>query len=366
MKNTNEVVLRIGSSDPFTHSKTTRSFSVKVNAGPGKVKQLMPDWSIAKYDLVREIKEYAVAEPMRFKLSRRQPQINVYRGEIDDATIDSVIAILKEFPAMFDLNNEKEYDRITAQPIRSKANESYWFEDLRVTKKQNVSKKKETYQIGGYIENELSGNEKKLRDALYIIGEEPTSLMDVTDLENLLWDKVTEEGSEQRGIFVNVYLDKGVTEKELEIKKFFKKGLALGIIDNKAGVYLLAKDRLGMEERECIAFLKDREKVFQFLVNQVAAKSTFEEDHDKGEKVKSDVTGKASAAKEAEEAMFNYIKQAFKDTFDFKRPDMVIKDMTLEEAVDRYAEECKKNDVNNVIPTVDALAELSAKATVES
>lgn len=363
-KNDNEVVLKIGSFDPFSNSKTTQEFSIKI-AGKkqGELDILQPDWSIVTVNYIQDPKLYNSVKPLKVSLSRRTPEVRVYRADINDVQLDEVISLLKRTPYVCDLNNPTHYDRVGMTRLGQHANTQYFFEDLRATKKENVNSKREAYSIGNVITNELSGDEKKLRDALYLVGEEPTLSMNSVDLESLLWEKVTEEGSDARKTFVKIYISKDVDKKRLEVLKYFKKGVSLGLIKNKVGVYMLAdSDRLGMDESECVSYLMEKENLYKFLVNQVSNKSNFEEDIDSGRAISETANG-VLAEKEAQDAQWKFLKEAFKDSFGWKNAGSALKGMTLEAALNRYAEECSKVELENIIPDMDTLAKLSAGVT---
>lgn len=363
-KNENEVVLKLGSFDPFSNSKTTQEFSIKI-AGKkaGELDILQPDWSIVTVNYIQDPKLYNSVKPLKVSLSRRTPELRVYRSDLNDTQLDAVIALLKRTPFVCDLNNPTHYDRVGMTRLGQHANTQYFFEDLRATKKENVNSKRETFAIGNIITNDLSGDEKKLRDALYLIGEEPTMSMNSVDLENLLWEKVTEEGSTARKTFVKIYISKDVDKQRVEVLKYFKKGVSLGLIENRVGVYMLAgSDRLGMDENECVSYLMDKDNLYKFLVNQVSNKSNFEEDIDNGRAISETANGTATE-KEAQEAQWRFLKEAFKDSFGWKNAGSALKGMTLEQAVERYATECGKNEVENVIPDMGTLAKLAAGVT---
>jgi len=360
------VILRIGNKDAFVHGKTLKSTSVEVPDGEGGVNTLTDNWNIVNRNPYEDIKKYAAVRPMRIQLSRKRPVLEVKRGDVPEEVIDKIIDHLKGCQYMFDKNNEEQYDPVTRKAKGDWANKQWWFEDVRATKKVNVSIRKQTLAIGNLVESEMGGNESKLRDALYHIGHQPEQGMTVTELEDLLLEKVMEEYSEERSIFIKTYLNKNIAEEEREVRVYVKKGVQYGIISVSAdqnqnpvkeGVYKIGTDRIGIGEDDAVSGLRHNKKLLEFLISQVAAKSEFQEDKKAGDEIVKKAVGKEESV--TQEVLWETLKEQMKVNLGVKNAGVVLKDCdSVEDGIKKYNEKAKKEGLDSRL----TLKELTAKA----
>lgn len=366
MKSSN-VILRIGSTDPFVHGRTLKQTSIEAPDGKGGVFTLTDNWNIVSRNAYEDIKKYAAVRPMRVQLSRKKPILEIRRGDLAEEVIDKVIEHLKRCSHyIFDLNNENQYDVVTKSAKGKWANMQWWFEDVRATKQVNVSIRKQTLAIGNLVESEMGGNESKLRDALYHIGHQPEQGMTVTELEDLLLEKVMEEHSEERSIFIKTYLNKNIAEEEREVRVYVKKGVQYGIISvsadknqnpAKEGVYKIGTDRIGIGEDDAVSGLRHNKKLLEFLISQVAAKSEFQEDKKAGDEIVKKAVGKEEAI--TQEILWETLKEQMKVNLGVKNAGVVLKNCdSVEEGIKKYNEKAKKEGLDSVL----TLKELTAKA----
>lgn len=361
------VILRIGSTQAFVHGKTLKQTSIEAPDGKGGVNTLTDNWNIVNRNPYEDIKKYAAVRPMRVQLSRKRPVLEIRRGEVPEEVVDKVIEHLKKCGHyIFDMNNEDQYDVITRKPKGKWANMQWWFEDVRLTKKANVSSRKQTLAIGNLVAEQMGGDEKKLRDALYHIGHAPEEGMTVTELEDLLLEKVMEEHSEERSIFINTYLNKSVAEEEKEVRVYVKKGVQHGIIKVttsdkedpiKHGVYKVGTDRIGIGEDDAVSGLRHNKQLLEFVISQIASKSEFKEDKVAGDEIaKSIVSVKES---DMQEQLWDTLKELLKVNLGVKNAGVMLKDCeSVEDGIKKYNEKAQKEGLDSKL----TLKELTERA----
>jgi len=365
MSNSN-VILRIGSTEAFVHGKTVKQTSIEVPDGKGGVNTLTDNWNIVNRNPYEDMKKYAAVRPMRVQLSRKRPVLEIRRGEVPESVIDKIIEHLKGCQYMFDKNNEDQYDIVTREPKGKWSNMKWWFEDVRATKKVNVSIRKQTLAIGNLVAEEMGGNEKKLRDAIYHIGHTPEEGMTLTELEDFLLEKVMEEHSKERSIFINTYLNKSIAEEEKEVRVYVKKGVQHGIINVtvdsgqdaiKHGVYKIGTDRIGIGEDDAVSGLRHNKNLLDFLIAQIASKSELKEDRSAGDEVAKKITGEKEAI--TQEILWETLKEQMKVNLGVKNAGVALKDCeSVSEGIKKYNEKAEKEGLDSRL----TLKELTAKA----
>lgn len=354
------IILRIGSTEGFVHGKTQKQTSIEVADGEGGVYTLTDNWTIVRRNAFEDPKKYASVRPMRVNLSRKRPVLELSRKDVPEAVIDKVIEHLTKCAYMFNKNDQEEFDTVTLRPLGKKATMTWWFEDTRLTKKENVSVKRQTLLIGNTVMDKMSGDEKALRDALYLIGETPEEGMTDTELEDLLLEKVMVEHSQERRAFIDAYVSEESSERESEIRVMVKKGVQHKIIDVNEDVYKIGKDRLGIGEDDVVSFFKSKggEGLYTFLVTQVAAKSEFKEDKGAGDKVVKEVVSKEAAVKA--DVLWDTLKDLTKLNLGVKNAGLMYsKAETIEKGIELYNNKATKENYEGPKMTLKLLTEKS-------
>jgi len=364
MSKDTDVVLKIGTVVPFTSSHSSQKLcAIEVGTPDGGTQTLTRELSVISRHLGKDPKMYAAIAPLGITFSRRSPE-HLIRKDTPNEVIDLVIAHLKKCAYMFDKNNPEQYSTATGEVVGKKAGVAlYWFEDVRVSKQKVFTDRKETLKIGNYIMDQLSGNPAKLREALYHIGQRPTEDMDALDLENTLIELASKEFSPERKSFVETYVDKVSSDRDLEVLGSLRRAIAFGVVTKSADdVYTIGSDRLGFGEKEALGYLKSHNPVYEFLLSSLASKSTFSEDKERGIEV---AATKNSSVKEVAEqaALWEALKEMFKANLGVKNPGLLISKLkTIEDAIAKYNEKLKESELEAPKLTLKSLTERVAES----
>jgi hypothetical protein len=282
-----------------------------------------------------EIEAFKTFVPLSLSISRNNPEITIKKSQnytSEDA--DKIIGFFKDHPSFIDLNDPAHFDPSSGMPVETspQASAQWYVEDMRVARTQKVGKHKETSKILVLI-NENEENAKWLRDALFILGEVPLREDTAEEMYGAITDLIIEHPkSDQRRIFVEVYLDKKVDEKTLQAKRWFAKANALNVIQFKENMYCYGTTKLGTDEEQSITQLMFDTDVYRSVKAAVSEKSDLPEDKDVFEK-----TAEASNGSTDELKGIAWIGDKSKEVGLYKSPGVAFKNCnTIDDAVAVY------------------------------
>tara|TARA_R110001632_G_scaffold115208_2_gene226665 strand:+ start:5445 stop:6572 length:1128 start_codon:yes stop_codon:yes gene_type:complete len=355
------VVFRIGMLRAFTSNKQSNSTTLEMKNPKGGTFTMAEGWRVIerKFDTEKELKASCRVAPMNINVSRSRPNVVIKKGDIPNSTVDKTLEFLEKLTSlMINKNDPKQWDRFTEEAVGTNASAEWFFEDMRISRKQTVSTNESTIEIGVKLHG-MKDSESKLRDALFLIGETPTKDDELEDLYFMLSNKVIDDPkSKSRQLFIKYFINPEMSDKELDIQKWMNKGLAFGIVEERSGFFVYGSERLGVSERDVIEFLGYSEDIFKALKVSVSNASGMKEDV----KVANEVVEKVSDNADVSRAIA-HISDKMKSTGLSSSPHMVLRGVdTLEDAVSKYNKKAKEADLpkSDYITKAGVLAEIGA------
>lgn len=303
---------------------------------PLKSKVLAKGWRILDKDVsTKEGREIANRLPyMEMKVSRSAPCMVMRRSEgYTDADADAVIEFLSKNRLFVNRGDVKQFDPISEQFIGDSATRGRWFEDMRKFRKRKMSENQNTIKIGAAIER-MEGNEKMLRDTLFLIGETPGKNDTAEDLYFQLSNAVIDNpNQEARRNFVNLILSPTMKPAHIELLRLIKKSVEFGVIQNdQSGYYVFKNSRIGVTEQEMIQYFEYDTDSLKTLKVALANATGEEEDEVEAHQEASKVNGSGDTNKG-----IAWVSDRMRTIGLHKNPSTVLKFAnTIEEAVDVF------------------------------
>ena len=252
-----ENIFRFGKFDPLT-SNTPKQIAVSIPMGGLKLKWLTQGWRFVEVDLSNDEgqKKGAKVIPMSISVSTSRPNMVIRRSDgIDDKVIDELIENLKKSPVFINRNDPEQFDPFTETRIGKNATAEWFFEDLRVARRSKKSEILDTVQISAHIDS-IKDSDKDLRNALFLIEENPSRLDTTEDLYYMLLNAViSDPKAKARKMFIEYVLNPNLSKKELEILRVVKTAISVGVVEQRDGFYVFSNTRLGANQREYLEHL---------------------------------------------------------------------------------------------------------------
>ena len=252
-----ENIFRFGKFDPLT-SNTPKQIAVSIPMGGLKLKWLTQGWRFVEVDLSNDEgqKKGSRVIPMSISVSTSKPNMVIRRSDgIEDKVIDELIENLKKSPVFINRNDPEQFDPFTETKIGSKATAEWFFEDLRVARRSKKSEILDTVQISAHIDS-IKDSDKDLRNALFLIEENPSRLDTTEDLYYMLLNAViSDPKAKARKMFIEYVLNPNLSKKELEILRVVKTAISVGVVEQRDGFYVFSNTRLGANQREYLEHL---------------------------------------------------------------------------------------------------------------
>jgi hypothetical protein len=205
---------------------------------------------------------------------------------------------------------------------------------MRLARKQNIADNEDTIDISVKL-REMKGDAKKLRDALFLIGEQPDREVSHEDLYYMLSSQVVNNPkSEARRKFMEYIVTPTLSDKEIEVSRYIKKGIACGVIEDKQGYLIFGSRRLGVSEQEAMIDLVNEDDIYRSLKIAISNATGLSEDVAAANKVVNVVNGSAN-----ESRGIAFVQDLAKKRGLATRPDLQFKSITsLEDAVAKFNE----------------------------
>ena len=252
-----ENIFRFGKFEALT-SNTPKKTSVSIPLGGLKLKWLTQGWRFVEVDLSNDEgqKKGAKVIPMSISVSTSRPNMVIRRSDgIDDKVIDELIENLKKSPVFINRNDPEQFDPFTETRIGKNATAEWFFEDLRVARRSKKSEILDTVQISAHIDS-IKDSDKDLRNALFLIEENPSRLDTTEDLYYMLLNAViSDPKAKARKMFIEYVLNPNLSKKELEILRVVKTAISVGVVEHRDGFYVFSNTRLGANQREYLEHL---------------------------------------------------------------------------------------------------------------
>ena len=333
------VLLRIGKMSPFKSNKTENKTTLEI-FDDGNSKCILSGWRFGerKFDTQEQKKKACQTVPMLIELSRSKPNLVIRKKDnISNEKLDQIIEFLNQMPNMLNRSDPNQFDRFTEEAIGPKASADWFFEDMRAARDFAVSANDDTVEIGAKL-HAMKGNDKALRDALFLIGESPEREDSTSDLYFMLSAAViSDPKAETRRKFIKYFVRPDMNPKEKEIQKWINKGVAAGVIEERSGFLVYGSERLGVSDREAVECLNSEDDLYKSLKVSVSNATGIKEDIEEANKVVDAANGTADEAR-----AIAYVSELMKKNGLAKRPDLVLKGIdTLEDAVKKYNESAK-------------------------
>jgi hypothetical protein len=338
-----DVLLRVGMNKELLSTRGGLGVYIEVpeKKNPLKSKVLVAGWSIAEKDLSTEtgMKIAAKLPLMKLEFSKSKPSMVMRKSHgYTDSHVDDIIALFSSTPILLNRSDSKEFDRITQSALGKNASAQYFFEDIRLARKQNIADNENTIDISVKL-REMKGDSKKLRDALFLIGEQPDKDVDVDDLYYMLSNQVVNNPkSEARRKFMEYIVTPTLSEKEIEVSKYIKKGLGCGVIEERQGYLVFGSRRLGVTEQEAMVDLVNEDDIYRSLKIAISNATGLPEDASAANKVVTVLNGSANEARGVA-----FVQDLAKKRGLATRPDLIFaKVNSLEDAVTKFNELANK------------------------
>jgi hypothetical protein len=335
-----DVILRIGKISNFTSARGEKETTLEIYH-EGNVRCILKGWRFGerKFDTVEDKKKAMQTVPMIINISKSRPNVLIRKQDnVSESRINEVIAFLSQMENFLNMSDPTQYDRFSELAIGPKAGADWFFEDMRATRQLKTSANEDTIEIGAKL-HAMKGNEKALRDALFLIGESPSKTDTAEELYFLLSSAVIDDPkSETRRAFMKYFVHPEMNPKEKEIQLWLNKAVSFGVVENRAGFLVFGNERLGVSDREAIEKLLYENDLYKSLKVGVSNKSGMKEDIEEANKVVSVVNGTADEAR-----ALAYVSNLMKDNGLAKAPHMILRGVdTLEGAVAKYNEKAKE------------------------
>ena len=334
-----DVILRIGRLSKFTSAKGEMETTLEVyNEGNAKV--ILKGWRFGerKFDTVEDQKKATQTVPMIISVSNSRPNVLIRKQDkVSESRINEIIEFLSQMENFLNMSDPNQYDRFSEEAIGPKAGAQWFFEDMRATRQLKTSANEDTIEIGAKL-HAMKGNEKALRDALFLIGESPMKTDTAEELYFLLSSAVIDDPkAETRRNFIKYFVHPDMNPKEKEIQLWLNKAVSFGVVENRAGFLVFGNERLGVTDREAIEKLIYENDLYKSLKVGVSNKTGMKEDIEEANKVVSVVNGTADEAR-----ALAYVGDLMREKLAAKAPHMILRGInTLEEAVAKYNEKAK-------------------------
>jgi len=334
-----DVLLRVGMNKELLSTRGGLGVYIEVpdKRNPLKSKVLVANWAIAEKDLSTEtgMKIAAKLPLMKLEFSKSKPSMVMRKSHgFDDAKVDDIIELFSSTPILLNRSDSKEFDRITQSALGKNASAQYFFEDMRLARKQNISDNEDTIDISVKL-REMKGDSQKLRDALFLIGEQPDRDTSAEDLYYMLSNQVVNNPkSEARRKFMEYIVTPTLSNVEIEVSKYIKKGIACGVIEDKQGYLVFGSRRLGVSQQEAMIDLINEDDIYRSLKIAISNATGLSEDVSAANKVVNAVNGSANEARG-----IAFVQDLAKTRGLASRPDLIFgKINSLEGAVSKFNE----------------------------
>lgn len=334
-----DVLLRVGMNRELLSTRGGLGVYIEVpeKKNPLRSKVLVSGWAIADKDLSTETGMNIAAKLplMKLEFSKSKPSMVMRKSHgYTDSNVDDIIALFSSTPILLNRSDSKEFDRITQSALGKNASAQYFFEDMRLARKQNIADNEDTIDISVKL-REMKGDAKKLRDALFLIGEQPDREVSHEDLYYMLSNQVVNNPkSEARRKFMEYIVTPTLSDKEIEVSRYIKKGIACGVIEDKQGYLIFGSRRLGVSEQEAMIDLVNEDDIYRSLKISISNATGLSEDVAAANKVVNVVNGSAN-----ESRGIAFVQDLAKKRGLATRPDLQFKSITsLEDAVAKFNE----------------------------
>lgn len=359
-----DVLLRIGMSVmPLSH-KSAPEITLEIREGSHPLKSLVlaDNWAIVEKDQSTDEKMKIAMKisHMKIKVSNSAPNVVMRKSQgFSDKDADAVIKFLQKHPGLLNRSDDKQWDNIAKEPRETeKASCQWWFEDMRLHRKKELSEDDVTIDIASAIKG-MQHDPKKLRDALFLIGLNPDRNDTVEDLYFMLsQNTIRNPKSEYRKKFVEFILNPKLSKTQLETLRLIKTGLSCGVVQEDSGFLVFNSNRLGIDETQAMQQLEYDTDLLKQLRIEVSMKSGLPEDVQAANKLVESPTGQPDEVRG-----IAWIKDALKTTGLSEKPHLTIRnEMTLEDAVGVYNSKVKdaKLDKSHFISVDHVLKEIGA------
>ena len=334
-----DILVRMGTMRPqeIRNGKGEHYLPVDKSNGKGGASTMTQGWLVVdrNFSSKTDIEAFKTFAPLMLKVSRNSPEITIKKSQgHSPEKADEIIKFFKEMPEFINLNDPEHFDPYSQLPVETspRASAQWYIEDMRVARTQKVGKHKETANILILI-NENEDNAQWLRDALFILGEVPTKDDTAEEMYGAITDLVIESPtSDQRRIFVEVYLDKKVEAKVLDAQRWFVKAVSLSIIQLREDMYCYGATKLGTDQEQSVSQLMYDTDVYRSVKAAVSEKSDLPEDKEVFEKVAAESNGSADEVKG-----IAWVGDKSKEAGLYKNPGVAFKNCnTISEAVEIY------------------------------
>lgn len=347
VKDTN-VILRLGYNGALTGTTDNPiTETVSCSNDEGGIDMVVPGWRITKvkYDTDEDKKKAAAMVPLVLKVSRRAPNVVIRKEDnVKNDQIDALKEVLSKSKAFLDMNDPQQWDRDEDKAIGPNASRPWFFEDMRKTREKKMGSSMDNLKISEVLVD-MATETGKMRDALFIIGERPLTTDSDEDLKFALYNCLVGEDKQEakRRKFLEYFVHKGLSPKEIDAEKWFEKGKVFGIITNNNGVFISGTDRLGMSVEEAVQTIMHRDEIRSFLISSISAKSKMEEDKAAASELIKKANKGASSKDVDESIAIDYIKNLSKEKGLATNPGpMFVKCKNLDEVIKKYNSKLKE------------------------
>lgn len=344
IENDPDVLLRVGAtnlSESFRGGFSLAALEVPTKDHPLKMKILATNWRVVEKDLsTKEGREIAATLPyMPLRVSKGAPNVVMRRSQgYTDRQADEVMELLSSAQQFINRSDPKQHDRITKSDIGATASRKWWVEDMRYARKQAMNDQDDTIEIGAKMKS-LAGNERALRDILFLIGEAPNAQDTVDDLYyQLRTATISDPNAESRRKFINYVIRPTMKPNQISILRVINKAVASGVMAEGNGYFMYQGSRLGTTESEVIAHLEYDTNTLKSLKIAVANKTGYADDVEEANEVAGKVNGSEDEAR-----AIAHVSDLMKSQGLYKNPTMALKGVdTLAGAVEVYNKKAKE------------------------